>query len=86
MLPVPVVLIVRLLFTGTVPKPAMFAEVAFNVFQFNVVEPPGATLTGLAVNDSIVGSPREGGGVAGPVTTTMVERDVEFAPLFASSI
>jgi hypothetical protein len=85
--PVPVVLIARLPETGTAPKPAMFAEVAFKVVQFNVVEPPAVTLDGLAVNDSIVGiGPEVGGGVTALVTTTIAEREAEFEPLVASSI
>jgi hypothetical protein len=86
MLPIPVVFIVRLPDTGTVPKPAMLAEVAFRVFQFNVVEPPNATLLGLAVKDSMVGSGTEaGGGGNAPVTTTIVEAEVEFMPFVAAS-
>jgi hypothetical protein len=85
-LPVPEVFIGRLPDTGTVPKPAMLAEVAFSVFQVSIVVPPNVTLDGLAVNESMVGSgPDAGGGVTGLVTTTTVERDVEFEPLIASS-
>ena len=85
--PVPVVFITRLLETGTAPKPAILADVAFSVVQFNVVEPPAVTLEGLAVNDSIVGSgPGAGGGVTGLVTMTMADRETELAPLVASSI
>jgi hypothetical protein len=85
-IPVPVVFIDRLPDTGTVPKPAMLADVAFNVFQVSVVDPPKVTLVGLAVNDSMVGRGTDaGGGAAGLVTTTMVERDVEFEPFVASS-
>jgi hypothetical protein len=64
MLPVPVVLIVRLPVTGTAPKPAILADVASNVFQANVVEPPGATLVGLAVKERMVGSDEDAGGGA----------------------
>jgi hypothetical protein len=86
MLPVPVVFIDRLPFTDTVPKPAMLADVAFSVFQVSIVVPPNVTLDGLAVNESMVGSgPVAGGGVTKLVTTTMVERDVEFEPFVASS-
>ena len=86
MFPVPVVFTDRLPDTGTAPKPAILADVAFSVFQFNVVEPPNVTLDGLAVKESMVGSDMDaGGGVAGLVTTTMVEKDVEFEPFVASS-
>ena len=82
----PVVFITWLPDAGTAPIPAILADVAFSVFQVNVVEPPGVTLLGLAVNESMVGSgPEAGGEVAGGVTTTMVEKDVEFEPLVASS-
>ena len=87
MLPVPVVLTARFPDTGTVPKPAMLADVAFSVFQVSVVEPPAATLDGLAVNESIVGrEPDAGGGVTGLVTTTMADRDTELEPLVASRV
>ena len=85
MFPVPVVFIDRLPDTGTEPIPAILADVAFVAFQLNVVEPPGAILAGLAVNESIVGSDPETGGAAGLVTMTMVEKDVEFEPFVASS-
>lgn len=86
MLPEPVVFTARLPDTGTVPKPAMLADVASSVFQFSVVEPPAATLDGLAVNESMVGSgPDAGGGVTGLATVTMADRDTELEPLVASS-
>ena len=85
--PIPVVFIARLPETGTAPKPAMLADVAFSVFQASVVAPPSVTLDGLAVKLSMVGrGPDAGGGVTGLVTTIMVERDAEFEPLVASSI
>jgi hypothetical protein len=84
--PVPVVFTARLLETGTAPKPAILADVAFSVVQFNVVEPPAVTLDGLAVNDSMIGSgPEAGGGVTGSVTMTMADRDTVLEPLVASS-
>jgi hypothetical protein len=86
MLPVPDVYIVRLPTGSTGPMLAIFTEVALATFQLKTVEPPAVTLDGLVVKDSIVGSgPGAGGGVNGLVTTTMVERDVEFEPFVASS-
>ena len=86
MLPVPDVYIIRLPTASTRPMPAILTEVALATFQLKTVEPPAVTLDGLAVNESIVGSrPDAGGGVTGLVTTTTVERDVEFEPLIASS-
>jgi hypothetical protein len=62
MLPVPVVFTDKSPDTGTGPKPAKVADVAFNVVQDSTVEPPAATVDGLAVNDSIVGRDRDAGG------------------------
>jgi len=86
MLPVPVVFIVWLPDGFTWPKPAMLTDEALIVFQLNVVEPPGAILAGLAVNERMVGSGPETGGDAGLVTITSVVAEVEFEPLVATSV
>jgi hypothetical protein len=67
----------------------MLAEVALSVSQYKVVDPPTATLDGLAGKERMVGSDPDDGGVGGGVeygdTATEAEAEDEFVPLKASS-
>jgi hypothetical protein len=95
MLPVPLVVMGMLpdVATGNddEPKLEMLTEVALSVSQYKVVDPPAATLAGLALKDTTVGNdPAAGGGAGGGVemdaTATDVVAVAEFAPLKASSV
>jgi hypothetical protein len=50
----------------------MLADVAFIMFHVSTAEPPEVTLVGLAVNESMVGSGIEAGGVVAALLTTTV--------------
>jgi hypothetical protein len=84
--PAPEGYMVRLPDTGTGPYPCRLTDEALATLQLSSMEPPGATLDGLAVKERMIGSDEEAGGGVGTLTTTVVEADTEYEPLVASRL